>query len=347
MSRLPLHDIQAALGAHFADFGGWEKPALYVDCLTEHRTVRESVGLLDRSERGKIVITGGDRFSWLQGMITNDVRPLTEGAPAISACVLDATGHLRADLRVVRREDNLLLDLPREKLDDVFRLLEGFVVMEDVEVVDQSDFLSIISAQGPGVTADFVRACACEDEAWIVPADHTGSGGFDFYVRSDRAVHLWQQLMAAGGRPVGEEAAETLRIEAGIPKFGLDMDEKTIPLEANLEATHISHEKGCYVGQEIIARIVARGHTNRALTGLLVESSVLPRKGDLIYPTGEDAEREVGWITSACHSPSLERTIAMGYVRHENRAPGTSLRILLEDDALAATVTELPFYREK
>jgi folate-binding protein YgfZ len=345
MPSLPLHDIQAALGATFADYGGFEKPADYGDCLREHKAVREAVGLLDRSERGKIVVSGGDRYSWLQGMVSNDVRPLTEGAPAVYACILDATGHIRTDLRIVRREESLLLDLPREKVDDVFRLLEGFVVMEDVEVVDQTDFLAVLSAQGPHATPDFVRGCSCESDALIVPADHTGAGGYDFYARADRAAGLWQRLMAEGARPVGEEAADTLRIEAGIPKLGVDMDDKTIPLEANLEQTHISHHKGCYVGQEVIARITARGHTNRALTGLIVESSVLPRAGDRIHPTGEDSEREIGWVTSACHSPSLGRSIALAYVRHEHRQPGTTLRILHGDDALTARTAELPFVR--
>src|SRR5439155_96392 len=203
MNRTVLYNVQRDHGAHFTDVGGWEIPVDYGDCLIEHKAVRESIGLLERRSRGFLVITGPDRYSWLQGMVSNDVRPLEAGAPP-----------------------------------------------------------------------------------------------------------LWEKLVDEGIQPVGESAADTLRIEAGIPEYGRDMDETTIPLECNLEATHISHTKGCYVGQEIIARIHSRGHTNRALTGLLIEGAALPIRGDKVYPTEGETDREVGWVTSATHSPSLERSIA-------------------------------------
>lgn len=340
MNRTPLYEVERDHGANFAKFDGWEKPSDFGDCLAEYHAVREDAGLLDRSERGKLVVTGADRFRWLQGMISNDVRPLEQGAASVCGCVLNATGHLLADVKVVNRGDSLLLDVARENAKKVQRLLDGFIITEDVEVVDQSDFLACISVQGP-VAMDSLSRSHVGSEA--VAADYSGLGGFDLYLRAEDAPGMWTRLVASGIVPVGEEAVETLRIEAGIPKYGVDMDETTIPLECGLESSHISNNKGCYVGQEIIARIVARGHTNRALTGLVLEGSQLPHKGDKVFPTDGEADREVGWITSACHSPLLGKGIALAYIRHESRAPGAHVRIDRGDGVVSAYTAELPF----
>lgn len=345
MNRTVLYDLERDRGANFADYDGWEKPADFGDCLAEYHVSRESAGLWDRSESGKLVVTGADRFTWLQGMISNDVRPLQQGAPGVCGCVLNATGHLLSDVRVVNRGDSLLLDMARENVDKIYRLLDGFIISEDVEIVDQSDFLASFSLQGPAVAKSHesrVREIAGGGVA-VTAADHTGLGGFDLYVKATEAAALWTRLLDSGIAPVGEEAVETLRIEAGIPKYGVDMDETTIPLECGLESSHISHTKGCYVGQEIIARIVARGHTNRALGGLVLDGSQLPRKGDKVFPTEGEADREVGWVTSATHSPLLGRGIALAYLRHEYRAPGTRVRIDRGDGVVTARTTDLPF----
>jgi folate-binding protein YgfZ len=312
------------------------------DLQIECRAVRESIGLLDRSARGRLVLTGSDRFSWLQGMVSNDVRLLEAGVPRIQACILNATGHMLAEAAIVRRSDSLLLDLDRAVAERILRLLDDYIITEDVEIVDQSDFLACLSVQGPQAKEGWVRALAGED-ALVVPADRTGEGGFDLYVKAVDAPALREKLAGAGAIPVGEEAAEALRVEAGIPAWGAELDESVIPLEANLEATHICYQKGCYVGQEIIARIHSRGHTNRALTGLLLEGEMMPVKGDAIYPAEGETEKEAGRITSAVRSLSLGRGIALGFVRHERRAPGTGLSIVHEGDILNAVVTPLPF----
>jgi aminomethyltransferase len=317
-------------------------PAYYGDCLVEYRTIREGVGLYDRSERGKLVLSGADRLTWLQGMISSDVRPLGQGAESACGCILNSTGHLLADVRVINRGDTVLLDMQRGNVEKILRLLDGFIITEDVKIEDASDDIACLSLVGPGSKdapfRDFLKG-----DAVVVPSNHTGLGDVDLFVAADDAPALWSSLIGAGIKPVGEEAVETLRIEAGIPKYGVDMDETTIPLECGLESTHISHTKGCYVGQEIIARIVARGHTNRALTGLILDGSQLPRKGDKLYPTEGETDREIGWTTSACHSPLLEKGIALAYVRHEFRSPGQRLRIDRGDGVVTARTTELPF----
>lgn len=305
--------------------------------LVECQQVREQVGQLDRSVGGRLIVSGGDRFTWLQGMVSNDVRPLESGAVVVYACILNATGHLLADLAMLNYGSELLLDMAHENRQRIHELLESFIITEDVEIRDESDTLTCISVQGPEAKRVPLRN---ESGAPIlaVPADHTGEGGFDLYVGSGRAADIRDELIEAGIPLIGETASETLRIEAGIPKYGLDMDESTIPLEANLESTHISHTKGCYVGQEIIARIHSRGHTNRALTGFLVDGANLPERADKIV----DDSRDVGWVTSAAYSPSLDRGIALGYLRHELREAGTNVQTAA---GIALIVTELPFVR--
>jgi aminomethyltransferase len=176
----------------------------------------------------------------------------------------------------------------------------------------------------------------------IVAADHTGEGGFDVYLRATEAAGLRDKLTASGIPIIGESAAEMLRIEAGIPRYGVDMDESNIPLECNLEATHISHTKGCYIGQEIIARIHSRGHTNRGLTGFLVEGSELPKHGDRIYVTADAERREAGWLTSAVNSATVGRPISLGYLRHEF---SDGKHDLATAEGIRLTMHPLPFVR--
>ncbi len=324
-------------------FGTWDLPADYGDTIAEHRAIRESVGLLERAPRAFIRVSGSDRCSWLQGMVSNDVRLLESGAPSIQACILDSTGHVLADLTIIDRGDDLVLDLDWINGEKVYQLLDQFLVVEDVELTQHPDLFRI-SLQGPAVTETAARGWAeSEPGTLTVRSDHTGERGFDLYVRGESSVQkLWLKIAESGIRPVGENAAEILRIEAGIPRYGVDMDETTIALEAGLEKTHISHTKGCYVGQEIIHRIHSRGHTNRALTGFLVEGVRPPGPKEKLHTGDSVSLREVGWITSATQSPTLKRAIAMGYLRHENREVGTALQT---ESGVALTVTELPFYR--
>jgi|SRR5581483_3460332 len=338
----------------------------------EYHAVREEAGLLDRSGVGKLAIIGPDRYSWLQGMVSNDVRLLEQGAASLLACILDATGHLLTDLTLIAVPGDspiaaasgvpdtnfVLAELPRANVEKIRTLLDRFIILEEVELQDVSDRLGCLSLQGPR-SAEFLRGWQAENEAlgqliaenfFLVEADHTGSGGFDLYCAAEVSETIRQALMRQGVPEVGAAAQEILRVEAGIPLYGRDMDESVIALEANLGPTHISLTKGCYVGQEIIARIDSRGHTNRALTGFVLSGTPLPTPGEKLtsVPTGgEPAPREVGRLTSvvAC-SPAMDgRPIALGYARHEARAPGTRLRIGEGESERTAEVVALPFTR--
>jgi folate-binding protein YgfZ len=343
--------------------------------MREYQAVRTDVGLIDRSEVGKLAIVGADRYTWLQGMVSNDVRllqrpPVQDGASAmrrsLQACILNATGHVLTDLTLIdvtgasglaaalglNAPDFVLLDLPRINLEKIATLLDRFLITEDVEIVDVTARLNCISLQGPTAAAwgEIGRLDALwnsngmEGERIAILADHTGSGGSDHYFV--RAVLSAAPPAIAGITPVALATQELLRIEAGIPQYGAELDESVIALEANLGPTHISLTKGCYMGQEIIARIDSRGHTNRALTGLAFAAGDAPQPGDRIYvlDDAEGARRETGRITSvASASPAMNgRPIALGYVRHEHRAPGTHLAV--GDRGLIAEVHPLPFY---
>ncbi len=324
--------------------------------------MREHAGLIDRSDTGKLAIVGKDRYSWLQGMVSNDVRLLEQGDPGLQACILNATGHVLTDLMLVNvvgnesladalglnSPDFVLLDLPRNNRETIATLLDRYLILEEAEIVDVTDLLACLSLQGPSAS-NFLSQLAPATHAFRIDADHTGSGGADLYIPIlDR--EKWMAIMRSEEiAEIDSETQELLRIEAAIPKYGVDMDESVIALEANLGPTHISLNKGCYLGQEIIARIDSRGHTNRALTGLVFSPNDVPVPGEKVYappPAEETEEREMGRITStAAASPAMEgRPIALAYVRHEHRSPGTRLRI---GEGRIATLVELPFYPKK
>lgn len=329
------------------------------DTLNQVKAVREGMGWFDRSDMGMLAITGPDRYSWLQGMVSNDVRLLEIGASArLPACILDPTGHVIADIALIDVPDGnrvalstvgsgfILIETPPGDAERICAHLSKYLIMEDANVVDISASLWCVSLQGP--RRESIQHILDAENTRIVPADHTGSGGVDIYYQQ-RHIQPSLDLLQAVGVQIGLPAQEILRIEAGIPKFGVDMDFTTLAPEAGLMATHVSLTKGCYVGQEIVARIDTRGHTNRALTGLLVLGETLPAAGEKLFSDDVMGDgKEVGWITSvAPTSPAAGgRPIALGYVRHEHRSVGAWLRLGSAESSRRVEVAELPFYRK-
>jgi folate-binding protein YgfZ len=180
-----------------------------------------------------------------------------------------------------------------------------------------------------------------ESHITIIRASHTAENGFDLFVEAKAAAALWEVLTNAGARPLGFDAFEILRIEAGQPRYGVDMDETNVVTETNLDDA-ISYTKGCYIGQEIVARIKYRGHVAKKLTGLMFERAVNVRQGATVRSL---EDKEIGRITSATLSPHLGRSVALGYVKYDYLAPGTSVKVVSGDKEFAAQVTELPFVR--
>jgi folate-binding protein YgfZ len=313
------------------------------------------VAVLDRSGRGRIVVRGGDRASYLHGLLTNDITTLRPGDGCYAA-YLTPQGRMITDLHVYELGDRMLLTLPTDSAPALLRQLDRLIFTEDVRLDDVTATTACIGVVGPGAAAAIGQACSGIDadlEALplhasargeaigapivIVRTGDIGVPGFDLHVPRETAAPLMVSLRSAGAVDLPEAVAESLRIEAGLPRFGADMTEETIPLEAGIEARALSFTKGCYVGQEVIVRVLHRGHGRvaRRLVGLTLHDAGTPAAGTSISADG----KEIGRVTSSTWSGALQKPIALGYVHRDAAEPGTPVNV----GAAAATVTALPF----
>jgi folate-binding protein YgfZ len=325
---------------------------------------------VDRSDRGRLRLTGRDRQTFLQGMVTNDVVRLQPGQGCY-AFMLDATGHVLADMRILCTEDSLLLDLEPGMASSVAETLDKYLIMEKCRITDVSAETRQIFLGGAGITgttADFLPTLPRQPGEWqegdnshdsffgpqflrFAATRLIAGAGFDLYFPSTVTkvtttketmafdVNLAEELDKSGFVSLAPETLDALRIEAGIPRFGVDMDSRVLAPETGQESRAISYKKGCYIGQEIVARIDARGRVNRRLTGFRLDPTLmpdaLPAADTPIMVNG----KEVGRVTSAAIGPTLGVPLALGYLRREHSEPGTAVTIA---DA-PATVAALPF----
>ena len=301
----------------------------------EYDLLTGAVGLVDRSERAKLLIGGSEAAEFLQGQVTNDVEALAPGQGCYAA-LLTHKGKLRADLRVLRLEDELWLDAEPMARTVVVHTVQTYSLGRDVSWDDVSERRAILSLLGPA-SREALDEPLPEAEHAFVEGEH------GLYVATDLGVDVICDAAdgdavrtALGVEEVSEEAAECLRIESGRPRLGLDMDADTIPEEAGLNERAVSFTKGCYVGQETVARLHYKGRSNRHLRGLRLSAPA--RSGDAILL----GERPVGAVGSASVSPALG-PIALALVRRE-AAPGENVTV--GDEGTSAEVVELPFPRE-
>ena len=299
--------------------------------MTEYEAVRGGgAGLIDLSSlRGRIRVTGSEAVQFLNGLITNDIKNAGEDR-WLPAAFPTVQGRLIGAVRILRSDSGFLIDTDSASHDGVLKTISRFTLAGDFRVSDVTAETALLTVQGKRAQ-ELIRAVDPDG----VKATHTGEDGFDLLVNVDGVASWTEKLVAAGAQPVSQDVFEILRIEAGIPRHGVDMDETNVVLEANLDDA-ISYTKGCYVGQEIIIRIKHRGHVAKKLTGLKFEQRV--ESGATI--TSADG-KEIGRVTSVTHSPKLESTIALGYLRYEYVAAGTAVKV----GGVAGTVTDLPFVR--
>jgi folate-binding protein YgfZ len=317
---------------------------------------RHRAALIDRSDRGRIVVSGVDRASYLQGLLTNDIVALAAGQGCYAA-YLTAQGRMIADLHVYELGDVIVLTMAGDVKDAVLAKLDQFIFGEDVQLGDVTDTFAQLAVVGPeasrvvasvisGVTVATlaalpehgnVRAQWAGGAAIVARVSDTGEPGFDLFVERPRADELKAALSAIDVAPIDAATAEAIRIESGVALFHRDMDEETIPLEAGIESRAISFTKGCYVGQEVVIRVMHRGHGRvaRKLVGLTFDGSRPPAPGVKIRA----GDREIGEVTSSTTSPALQRPIALGYVRRDFVEPGTQVSV----DGLDGQVATLPF----
>lgn len=317
---------------------------------------RRRSAFIDRSDRGRIVVSGADRRSYLQGLLTNDIAALGQGQGCYAA-YLTAQGRMIADLHVYELGDLVLLTMAGDVKDAVLTKLDQFIFGEDVQIGDATDAFAQIAVIGPAApaglgrvltgvtTADLdalpehgnVRAQFAGSAAIVVRVSDTGERGFDVFVERPRGGELSAALAAVDIAPLDAATADAIRIESGVALFHRDMDEETIPLEAGIESRAISFTKGCYVGQEVVIRVLHRGHGRvaRRLVGIAFDAAQPPDAGAPIHAGG----REIGHITSSAASPALQRAIALGYVHRDFVEAGTKVAV----GSTEGTVTALPF----
>lgn len=340
--------------ASLSDWFGGNTPASYGDARAEYAALRRSAVVFDMSTLGKLRITGGDRIAYLQGQLSQDILPLQQPGRGAYACLLKPTGQVLSDMVLFSTGDAVFALTPPHTRRTVQERLEQFVIMEEVEIEDVTESSVLWHVAGPlsasrlepfGV-AEASPLWHSREVTWrgrplhVVRTDRCGEQGYDLLAPAESASDLRQALLDVGVQPAGVEAFNVRRVEAGIPLFGVDMDESTIPLEAGLGERAISFTKGCYAGQEVIHRIFSRGHTNRSLTGLRLSAEVLPPYGVTIS-AGD--RQDAGWVTSVVRSLSLDAVIALGYLRNEYTAPGTTVVVQHEPSPIAAQVVPLPF----
>jgi folate-binding protein YgfZ len=301
-----------------------------VIATAEYELLKQSVGLVDRSERAKLLVSGPGAAEFLQGQVTNDVEGLAAGEGCYAA-FLNPKGKLRADVRVLRLDDGFWLDAEGYAKEVVEWVIDSFSVGLDVSREDLTEERSLLSLIGP-TARERLDAAPPDAESGHVRGEH------GIYVTTDLGVDVICEAPDADGvraalgvEEVPHEVAEVLRVESGRPRLGLDMDASTIPEEAGLNERAVSFSKGCYVGQETVARLHYRGKPNRHLRGLRLSEPA--ERGAPI----ELGEREVGTIGSSAVSPTLG-PIALALVRRE-AAPGDTVSVC----GAPAEIVELPF----
>lgn len=363
MPRVPLAAFWENQGATIKKEKDWEIPSLFKDFASECEAVRKGVGLLDLSPRGKIEVTGKDRAAFLHNLLTSDIKSLGLGNGCYTT-LLNAQGRVLADINVYVLPNSILLETEPGLEGKLIHLLEKSHINEDVILKDVTRDWILISLQGPKsealvgalilgpvmVSQEFnhTHMMIQEISAALIRRSVTGEKGFHLLIPCNKGEPIAKRVLEVGRLYglglVGSGAYEILRIEAGIPRYGIDMDERVTLPETGLEKLAASGQKGCYPGQEVVARTLTYGGLQRKLSGLIFDKGALPKLGDKILKK----KQEIGWVTSACHSPVLGKGIALAYLKKgnfESSAEEVSVRCAGAD--LAAKTTTLPFYKSQ
>jgi aminomethyltransferase len=349
--RTALADKLTASGATLGSYAGAETAARFGDVNAEFATLTREAGVYDLGWRAKIKVMGEDRVRWMNGMVTNNVRDLKPNEGNYNF-VLSPQGRIQGDMYIYQRGDGLLVDTELSQREALLKLLDHFIIMDDVELKDASAETTSIGLQGPrsmeilkkiGIEPSCAKPLIVCDIPWQGATDTkiqvTRMASDDFltyelWVSPEIAPKLWDALVSGGAKPVGYEALEKFRIFAGVPKYGQDIRDKDLPQET--EQTRALHfAKGCYIGQEIVERIRSRGAVHRMFTGFRLTQEAAP--GAEVLADG----KKIAELTSVARIPrnGSEEVLALGYIRREAGKPGAHFKIGDADVIVAA----LPF----
>lgn len=342
-------------------------PEDYGDVRAEYEAIRHGAALFDLSPTAKLTISGKNAVQFINGLVSNDVKTLATGAGVLAAFP-NVQGKVAALARIYQTGEGLLLELDASNRAKIFKNLNRFVLAGEFFLTDATEQLALFSLQGPRAAELLNQLTGNSFEAsprifgpytiatytiaatpvQIATHSRTGAPGFDLYVTATAAAQVWQALVAAGARPAGQAALESARLEAAIPLEPADVNENHIVNETNL-ADAVSYTKGCYMGQEIIARVHWRGQPAKQLKGLWIEAAEPPAPGTELWATeskqaGKEVGKKVGEITSSVRSFALDRVIAFGYVHRNYLAAGTSFTLKHNETEVGqASLAETPF----
>ena len=309
-----------------------------------YQAATESAALAEKDWFGIVKLTGPDRVTWLQGMVTNDVEKLKPRTGCYAAH-LTPQGKIVAQMHILADDDALWLSLERAAIPHLLSAFDKLLIMEDVQVTDVSDDYSVLAVIGP-MAPNVVESWASEplnltdkyahrnfEDCRVLVSDL----GYEVWVPRGRADKVLRFLAHSGATAIDHGTWDVLRTENGIPVYGVDIDETTTMPE--LGEAGISYEKGCYIGQEVVAKVKYIGHVNRRFAGLVFSGKELPQMKSVIRKGG----RELGYVTTALLSPALNKPIALGFVNRAASDAGTEVEVVSGEKVLSAIVVELPF----
>jgi aminomethyltransferase len=359
LKRTPLYDEHVAAGARIVEFAGWEMPVQYAGVMEEHRAVRTAAGLFDVSHMGEVRVRGTGAEELLQRLTPNDVSKLAPGRAHYSG-LLTERGSYVDDLLIYRlgKDEFLVVVNAGNAPRDVAWITERSG--GQAEVLDECDRWALLALQGPKALAILAPLAApdpgalryygfAEGEVAGIPAllsrtGYTGEDGFELYVEPGEAAALWRRLLAEGAPhglvPAGLGARDTLRLEAAMALYGHEIDEETTPFEAGLDWV-VKLDKVDFLGREALVEQRRTGPTKK-LVGFTVDGRGIARQGHAVV---DASGGKLGVVTSGTFSPTFEKALGLAYVPPELAAAGTGLTIDVRGKALAATVSEIPFYR--
>ena len=308
----------------------------------EFTALTEDAGLLDLSCRSRLCLLGEDRTKFLHGQVTNDINGLAEHTGCYAALV-NAKGKMESDLFIYRLTDEILLDFEPDLTEAVKTRLEKYIIAEDVEIADVAPHFELLSIQGPGAAAvlkdlgmpkpkNKLDVATGPDAEYVINQPRLGTTGFDLFVPIGK-LEIWKTRLAQHALPCSEEAFEKARVLSTIPRFGKDLTETNLPPEGGLETCAISYTKGCYIGQEIIARIRTYGQVAKALRGLRLDGPAV--EGDAVFL----GDKQVGTLSSVITQPD----VALALIRREANDLGNTLRVETKNGEISAVVATLPF----
>ena len=342
------------------DFAGWSMPVQYTSIIEEHRTVRNAAGLFDIAHMGRLQFTGPQATALLEHLLTARVSDLAPGQVRYSL-VTNHTGGILDDVTVYRLDDFFLMVVNASNRTKILRWIQQHRGPFNAEVTDLTSLWAMLALQGPNaepilsrlVDANlseigYYRALQTEverEQGVVARMGYTGEDGFEVMLPAEKAPALWNRLMAEGDsfglEPAGLGARDTLRLEAAMPLYGHELDEETSPFQAGLGFA-VKLDKGDFIGREALVRQKA-DPTQWKRIGLELEGRRIAREGFTILDGGSP----VGHVTSGTFSPTLEKSIAMGYVEPNHALLGTALKVDLRGRPVQATVVKLPFYKRK